>query len=243
MSSSDAHDLQVTLFNRYKDLVDSSRNEVSRHIQYLLKPTQGYPTGSDSKLSKLLHIWDADKRAMDAALKEHWYSGKPLPVIPPDNEEHHLCRKMAAIQIEALMYGEHSAQHYLDPIIKEIIDSGKWREMAYHSESCACQKFEMWTYGNAKKAEVLKDTYDRMVNGCRGGADGPPPIRKTAVVMSPKYSLLGSYEVAKCDEGYVFVLRIPMKAGQVVGAETFVPLEEPMGVGEFADVTPEKFNW
>jgi len=236
-----ALDLHVTLFNRYKALVDSSRNEICRHIQYLLKPAQGYPKGSDAQLVHLLQIWDADKRAMDAALNQTWHSGK-LPVMPPDDEEHQLCRKMAAIQIEALMYGEHSAQHYLDPIIEEIIDSGKWREMAYH-DHCACQNFEMWTYGNAKKAEVLKDIYDRMVNGCRGGADGPPPIRKTAVVVSPKYSLLGSYEVAKCDEGYVFVLKVPMKAGQIVGSQILVPLEEPMGVGEFADVTPEKFNW
>lgn len=240
MSTSDAHDLHVTLFNRYKDLVDSSRNGVSRHIQYLLKPTQGYPKGSDATLSKLLHIWDADKRAMDAALNQNWYSGKPLPVMPPDNEEHQLCRRLAAIQIEALMYGEHSAQHYLDPVIKEIIESGKWREMAYHSPSCACQKFDMWTYENAKKVEALKDAYDRMVNGCRGGADGPPPIRNRVFVVSPKYSLHGSYEVIKTDEGYVFILRVPMNAWQIINTQTLVPLEEPMGVGQFADVVPEK---
>ena len=238
-----SHGLHVTLFNRYKEMVDKSRIAICRHIMYLLKPTDGYPKGSDAHLSELLQIWDADKRAMDAALKEHWHSGRAaLPVMPPDDVEHSLCRKMAAIQIEALMYGEHSAQHYLDPMIKEIIESGKWREMAYH-ENCACQKFDMWTYGNAKKVEALKDLYDRMVNGCRGGADGPPPIRKQVYVISPKYSLLGSYEVVKCDEGYVFVLRVPMRSYQEVGAETFVPLEEPMGVGEFADVTPEKFNW
>jgi len=236
----DALDLQVTLFNRYKQLVDSSRNAVCRHIQYLLKPSASYPNGTDAQLMTLLQIWEADKRAMGAALNigasESW-------VMPPDDEEHRLCRKMAAIQIEGRLYGEASAEHYLDPIIEDILNSTLWRDMANHPPSCACQKFDMWTYGNAKKVEVLKDYYDRIVNGCKGGADGPPPERKRVYVKSARYGLLGHYEVAKCDEGYVFILKVPMRCYQKVGAETLVPLEEPMATGEFFDVTPEKFNW
>jgi len=243
MSSSEALDLHVTLFNRYKELVSSSRSAICRHIQYLLKPNAGYPTGSDAKLKQLLEIWDADSRAMDAALKEKWHSAKPLPVMPPDDAEHQLCRRMAAIHIEVLMYGEHSAQHFLEPMIDEILNSSIWRDMAYHPPSCACQKFDMWTYGNIKKVEVLKDAYDRIVNGCRGGADGPAPTRKRVDVLSPRYSLNGSYEVTKCEEGYVFILKVPMDPTQAVDTQTLVPLEEPMGVHEFFDVTPEKFNW
>ena len=93
--------------------------------------------------------------------------------MPPDDEEHRLCRRMAAIQMEALLFGEASAEHYLQPIIDEILES-KWRDMAYHPPSCACQKLDFWTSGNAKKVERLKDAYYRSVNGCNGGADGPP---------------------------------------------------------------------
>ena len=53
----DALDLRVTLFNRYKQLTDNSRNAICRHIQYLLKPADGYPAGPDAELTKLYKIW------------------------------------------------------------------------------------------------------------------------------------------------------------------------------------------
>jgi hypothetical protein len=240
MSTSAALELHVNLFNKYKDIVDASRSAICRHIMYLLKPSDGYPKGSDSKLTELLNIWQADSRAMDAALKEHWHSGKPLPIMPPDDAEHRLCRRLAAIHIEGLMYGEDSAQHYLDPLIEEMLEN---EELAYHPHSCACHDFTFWTYGNSKKLEKVTQFYRRLINGANGGADGPPPIRETAYIYSRKYNMLGTYEVVKCGEGYVFVLKVPVLTTQVIGSQVLVPLEEPMGVGDFVRVTPDKFNW
>jgi len=158
--------MYVMLFNRYNDMVSLSRCEALRHLMYILRPNDGYTKADDARISELIQTWDADKRAMNAALKGTWYSEQPLPVMPPDDKEHQLCRKMAAVRIQGLMYGEGSVGHELDPIIDEIMNC---RDIAYHPPSCACHQFDFWTYENATKMERLKEFYERITDGCSGG--------------------------------------------------------------------------
>jgi hypothetical protein len=134
------------IFNRFNQLVESSRNAVSRHIQYLLKPDDGYPKGSDEKLKELYNVWRADCRAMDAACEEnvHLAARSEMLDMPADDEEHFLCRRMAAIIIERYVFGEHNAQRYLP----ELVEKMKASDCFKHPHTCACHNLKDWTCAN-----------------------------------------------------------------------------------------------
>jgi len=145
------------LFNRYNELVDKSRNAVCRHIQYLLKPNDGYPKGTDARLKELYSIWQADCRAMDAACEEyvHLNARNEMIEMPIDDDEHFLCRRMAAVVIERNIYGEHEAEFYLPKLIEAI----KASKCHTHSSSCACHMLKGWTYANQELINGLGSHY------------------------------------------------------------------------------------
>lgn len=152
------------MFKRYNSRVEESRNAVCRHIQYLLKPDDGYPKGSDARLKELYDIWRADCRAMDAACEKHVHLGARQKMIemPPDDEEHVLCRQMAGVIIERYIFGEHNAQYYLPELIEKMKVSSCWK----HSYTCACH-FHLhdsgWTYGNYDLVCTLSASYEEKV--------------------------------------------------------------------------------
>jgi hypothetical protein len=146
------------IFNRYNSLVQESRNAVSRHIQYLLKPDSDYPKGSDERLKELYNMWRADCRAMDAACEEsmHLSARHEMIKMPPDDAEHFLCRRMAAVVIESYVFGEHNAQEYLHKLIESI----KASNCHTHDKSCACRpQGGIWTYSNQDLVNTLLEHY------------------------------------------------------------------------------------
>ena len=199
------------MFNRYNQRVEESCYAVCRHIQYLLKPDDGYPKGSDARLKELYNAWRAECRAMDAALEEtvHLAAGQEMIEMPTDDEEHALCRRVAAVTIERNIFGEHNAEHYLPSLIEQLKVSDCWK----HSHTCACHVFTGWTYGNQELINSLSLHYlekgrlaaptggaaplyvssgrcagwrDCTCGGCSGGGPGPstrmpspPPLRRT----------------------------------------------------------------
>ena len=144
-------------FNRYKEPLDKSRNAVCRHIQYLLMPNDNYPKGSDKQLKQLYDVWRADCRAMDAACQESWHidARNEMIEMPPDDDEHFLCRRMAAVIIERIIYGEHNAAHYLPRLVENIKNSNCYT----HSKKCACHDLKYWTYGNQDLINSLSAHY------------------------------------------------------------------------------------
>jgi hypothetical protein len=147
----------VEIFNRFNQLVEASRNAVCRHIQYLLKPDDGYPKGSDVKLKELYNVWRADCRAMDAACEEyiHLASRQEMIVMPPDDEEHTLCRRMAAVIIERNIFSEFNAENYLPALVEKMKVSECWK----HPDSCTCHDLKGWTYKNNDLLHTLNMHY------------------------------------------------------------------------------------
>ena len=146
------------MFNRYNSRVEESRNAVSRHIQYLLKPDDGFPKGSDARLKELYNVWRADCRAMDAACEEtmHSLAQDEMIEMPPDDAEHFLCRRMAAVVIECHVFGEFIAQEYLPTLIAPI----KASNCHTHDKTCACRpQAGIWTYYNQDLVNTLFDHY------------------------------------------------------------------------------------
>jgi hypothetical protein len=190
------------MFNRYNQRVEESCYAVCRHIQYLLKPDDGYPKGSDARLKELYNAWRAECRAMDAALEEtvHLVAGQEMIEMPTDDEEHALCRRVAAVTIERNIFGEHNAEHYLPSLIEQLKVSDCWK----HPKTCACHSLRGWTYGNQELVSSLEAHYvknmreaavkertpcagwrDCTCGCCSGGGAGsqqmlsPPPLRRT----------------------------------------------------------------
>jgi len=199
------------MFNRYKQRVEESRNAVCRHIQYLLKPDDGYPKGSDARLKELYTYWRAECRAMDAALEEtmRLAARQEMIVMPPDDEEHFLCRRMAAVIIERYIFCEHNAQHYLPSLIEQM----KASNCHTHPKTCACHSVSGWTYANVELIGHLSAHYlqkesvgggalshqpamgggsrvrvacggwrDCTCGGCSGGGGAPPSLQQPPLV-------------------------------------------------------------
>ena len=147
-------------YSRFNQRVEESRNVVSRHIQYLLKPDDDYPKGSDARLKELYDTWRAECRAMDAACEQVMHIGARHEMIemPPNDPDHFLCRQMAAVIIERYIFGEYNAQHYLPALIEKLLASECWK----HSRVCACH-FHMgdsgWTYENNALVNTLSAHY------------------------------------------------------------------------------------
>ena len=145
------------IFSRYNARVEESRNAVSRHIQYLLKPDDGYPKGSDARLKELYDVWRADCRAMDAACEKTWHlvARQEMIEMPPDDGEHFLCRRMAAVIIERNIFGEYIAQQYLPELVKLM----KMSTCYMHAKTCACHILSGWTYESDDVAQGLMTSY------------------------------------------------------------------------------------
>lgn len=145
------------MFNRYNQRVEDCRNTVCRHIQYILKPDDGYPKKSDIKLKELYDMWRAECRAMDAALEEtvHLVARREMIEMPAEDEEHTLCRRMAAVIIERNIFGEQNAQYYLPPLIEKMKTSNCWK----HPYTCACHILTDWTYANQELVSSLSAYY------------------------------------------------------------------------------------
>jgi hypothetical protein len=161
------------LFNRYNSHVEESRNAVSRHIQYLLKPDSDYPKGSDAHLKELYNVWRAACRAMDAACEEtmHLSARHEMIEMPPDDAEHFLCRRMAAVVIERYVFGEHNAQEYLHKLIESI----KASNCHTHDKTCACHSLRDWTYSNQDLVNTLFEHYKAKTSSLPMA----PPLRRS----------------------------------------------------------------
>ena len=151
------------LFNRYNERVMESSSAVSRHIMYLLRPDDGYPKGSDEKLKQLYNMWRADCRAMDAACEEHSHlrARHAMIEMPPDDEEHFLCRRMAAVIIERNISGEHVAGSYYLP---DLVEQMKSSTCYTHPYTCACH-YHLgdaggWTFENYDLICTLSASYE-----------------------------------------------------------------------------------
>lgn len=167
------------IFNRYNQHVEESRNAVCRHIQYLLKPADDYPKGSDVRLKELYNVWRADCRAMNAACETmlHLVSNAEMIEMPPNDEEHFLCRRMAAVIIERNIFGEHEAQQYLPELVRLMKMSTCYK----HSNSCACHILSGWTYGNNEIAHELVTSYLEKERVALNAAGGGPLSYQPAV--------------------------------------------------------------
>lgn len=199
----------VEIFNRFNQLVEASRNAVCRHIQYLLKPADGYPKGSDAKLKELYNVWRADCRAMDAACEEdvHLAARGEMIEMPPDDKEHVLCRQMAAVIIERSIFGEHNAEHYLPALVGQMMRSDCWK----HSDSCACHTLNGWTYNNKDLLHTLTMYYIEKTacctgrNGCSacvGGAPGGGALEYQASMGGGRPSEVTHAENCACTACY-----------------------------------------
>jgi len=149
------------MFSRYNSRIEESRNAVCRHIQYLLKPDDGYPKGSDARLKELYNIWRADCRAMDAACDEqvHLAARHEMIEMPSDDDEHFLCRQMAAVIIERYIFGQHNAEYYLPKLVEQMKVSNCWK----HCYTCACHfhiRDSGWTYKNYDLLCTLSASYE-----------------------------------------------------------------------------------
>jgi len=168
----------VELFNQFNEFVEKSRNAVSRCIQYLLKPDDGYPKNSDDKLKEFYDMWRANCRAMDAACEENVHLNARCEMIemPADDKEHLLCRRMAAVIIERNIFGEHIAQEYLPELVEKL----KASNCHTHPKSCACHQLTGWTYLNQDIMNTLlshyleKNACCNTRNGCSSCVGGAP---------------------------------------------------------------------
>ena len=143
------------LFNRYNEPLEHNRNMISRSIMGLLKPSDGYPKTDDNRVKELYAIWQADCRAMDAALNVTWHQKSKTPMIymPPDDDEHKPCRRMFAVLIERTIYDEHIAGPHLAPAIADILASP---HCTSHFYLCPCHHLDGWTYNdNTEAAQEL----------------------------------------------------------------------------------------
>jgi hypothetical protein len=147
----------VELFNHFNAQVNNSRNNVSRHIQYLLKPDEGYQRGSDDELKDLYNIWRGYCLAMDSVCEQSWHliAKQKMIELPPDLEEYLLCRMLAAVIIERNIYGEHIAQAYLPDLVEKM----KASNCHTHPNTCACHNLTGWTYTNAELMNSLSAYY------------------------------------------------------------------------------------
>jgi hypothetical protein len=168
------------MFNRYNTIVESSRNAVSRHIMYLLKPDDGYVKESDNRLKELYDVWRADCRAMDAALEEcmHLAARADMIKMPPDDAEHSLCRRFAAIIIERNIFGEHNVEQYLAPLVEKLKSSDCWK----HPDSCACHVLYGWTYANNDIVHSLVTYYIQKERDNKPVHSGGGPLSHTSEV-------------------------------------------------------------
>jgi len=127
---------------------------------------------------------------MDAACQghDHLSANHEMIEMPPDDEEHFLCRRMAAVIIERCIFGEFNAQEYLPELLKEIKESN----CHTHARTCACHNVNGWTYYNqdlvntlsahyAEKESVYRSALSDRYAGSRDYSPGgvPPPLRRS----------------------------------------------------------------
>ena len=132
------------------ELVKDSRDAVNRHIMYLLEPDViGLTKGSDAKLKELYNIWRADCHARYGSYKQE------MVEMPPNDNEHFLCRRMAAVIIQRNIFGEGKAESYLPSLINQMKASTCYT----HPYTCSCHILKDWTYGNYDLVNSLLTTY------------------------------------------------------------------------------------
>ena len=126
-------------------LIVDAKCAVSSHLYQLVRPDVPLKEKDDKVLEKLFNVWRAHRRAYDAMCNTSIHTDMPMPKMPPNDKEHLACRRMAALNIERIRWGEHVAKDYLAAIIEEVK-----KNCSAHPSSCACKQTTGWTGENLR---------------------------------------------------------------------------------------------
>ena len=140
------------IFNKFKEPLDKSRNEFVRIILQF-RPEFAHYVYSESDIKKAYDLWSAQSRAMDAALGTAYYKHTEMLPIPPNDDEHKVCRHMWSVTMERLVYGHISIQS-----VKEALDHLKSTDSwEYHDLSCGCHSMRQWENCYGDEAKMIHD--------------------------------------------------------------------------------------
>jgi len=184
------------IFNCYSATLEMYANMLLHSIMHLLRPGDGFPKVSDDIIQENYALWQKAERDMDAACGQSLHSDtRPSLVMPPDDEEHAPCRRMAAVLIERNVTNHLCAGRSLIGAVEEI--RANLDTCAHHLPNCACHAEGngypisncKWTGANMTLVEDLgrdleiKRRSDLTEFTSMGGNPGPPPPHDTDVCL------------------------------------------------------------
>ena len=133
----------IDRFNKYKGRLDSAGAAVIRATQYLVRPTEGFPTHSHPTIGAKWREWRDEEQCFWRMTSSGTPPVRVFP-MPPEGGAPPPCWHMWGLLIQAQIDGTHSKTEFLRRIVAEIVAE---ETCSTHPVSCPCKVPDhYWVY-------------------------------------------------------------------------------------------------
>ena len=133
----------IDRFNKYKGRLDSAAAAVIRATQYLVRPTEGFPTHSHPTIGAIWREWRDEEQCFYRMTDTGSAPNRVFP-MPPEGGAPPGCWHMWGLLIQVQVDGTHGKTEFLRRIVAEIVAD---EECATHPATCPCKIPENpWVY-------------------------------------------------------------------------------------------------
>jgi len=132
-------------FNRYKSLLNNTANAVICATQYLVRPTEGFPSHSTTEIRSLWNEWRDQEEVFYLMTRPSslFTLVRTFPAIPYAGAQP-CCFRMWGLLIQVQIDGTHGSTEYLRETVLEIAANKICKS---HPATCACHvPNHPWTY-------------------------------------------------------------------------------------------------
>jgi len=182
-------------WNKYNSHLDTAKNAVIRATQYLVRPSDGFPTHSPNDIRFLWEDWSDQEKIF-------WYMtmpGKtpPTRIFPevPDETAEPCCFHMWGLLIQVQVDNTHGKIQYLRRIVAEIAVNESCKN---HPSTCACHvPNNPWTFW--EDVEALAPIMPEHNPYCQCAAHGVCAQKDVKI-----YAKIAEYEAKKAADPTFF---------------------------------------
>ena len=125
----------IDRFNTYKSRLDSAGSAVIRATQYLVRPTDGFPTHSHPTIGEKWREWRDEEQSFYRMTETGSAPARVFP-MPPEGGAPPPCWHMWGLLIQAQVDGTHGKAEFLRKIVAEIAAD---EECPSHPSTCPCK--------------------------------------------------------------------------------------------------------
>ena len=195
----------IDRFNKYKGRLDSAGAAVIRATQYLVRPTEGFPTHSHPTIGAKWREWRDEEQCFWRMTSSGTPPVRVFP-MPPEGGAPPPCWHMWGLLIQAQVDGTHGKAEFLRKIVAEIAAD---EECQSHPSTCPCKLPENpWV--SPPDVEILAPLKVKHSPKCQCGGYRRC-TEMEAVLAAKKTSIHAMWEKVK--EDHMAVMRGPCAQG------------------------------